>query len=196
MTPTTLQCAGTPPPAATSVAVKICVLAIGSPVSFAQLSLGDPLPAPAAGDAARRSPRTPSSPANSSAPCRIVGAQPPKSPLRLSPNARLLRPHRGPPRQLPAAWARGTRPYSRSVMVTLVGAPYQDGRLRVNTLSPQSRDPVVKSLQLLDASAHAGIFGAARLREAGLSEQLSRWAVKRSPRSQRDGRCRADSGRS
>src|SRR5579863_5226367 len=48
MTPTTLQCAGRPAPAATSVAVRICVSAIGRLVRLAQLSLGAPLPAGAA----------------------------------------------------------------------------------------------------------------------------------------------------
>ena len=52
MTPTTLQCAGKLPAAATSVAVKICVSRIASPVRLAQLILGDPLPAAAAGNAA------------------------------------------------------------------------------------------------------------------------------------------------
>src|SRR6185312_4185721 len=48
MTPTTLQWAGRPAPAATSVAVRICVSAIGRLVRLAQLSLGAPLPAGAA----------------------------------------------------------------------------------------------------------------------------------------------------
>src|SRR5579863_1963319 len=48
MTPTTLQCAGRPAPAATSVAVRICVSAIGRLVRLAQLSLGAPPPPGAA----------------------------------------------------------------------------------------------------------------------------------------------------
>src|SRR5271156_1862727 len=53
MTPTTLQCAGRPPAAATSVAVKTCVLAIVTPVRLAQPTLGDEFPAAAAGNAAK-----------------------------------------------------------------------------------------------------------------------------------------------